>query len=161
MQSFQFDMLDSGQCVYSISVIYIPYVTYVCRFRLCIAEQRFPVVLWVGKPRGGEEGRGRGSSEKSSNVKASLDRRLLWLHCTTLLSMSWRRIGLGAKKSNSPFPDVFPPHFLTILTIVFKDPSLFLCTTESRKRSSLGCYLVRFPDLGNLTQRCFLEEGPL
>ena len=144
-------MLHSGQCVYSICITYIPYVTNVCQFCLCIAWHGFPVVLRVGKlQEEGEEGKW-GSSEKSSNVKASLDRWILWLHCTTLLSMSWRRIGLGAKKSNSPFPDVFPPHFLTILTIVFKDPSLILCTKESRKRSSLGCYLVSFLDLGNLT----------
>ena len=66
------------------------------------------------------------------------------LHYSALsvLEKDW----LGGEKIE--LPDVFPPHFLTILTIVFKDPSLFLCTTESRKRSSLWCQV---PDLGNLT----------
>ena len=93
-----------------------------------------------GEERRGEEG---GSSEKSSNVKASLDRRLLWLHCTTQLSMSWRRIGFGAKKLNSPFPDVFPPHLLQGC----ESSLLYLRTISlhNRNQESLGCYLVRFP----------------
>ena len=157
-------MLDRGQCVYSISVIYIPYVTYVCRFRLCIAEQRFPVVLWVGKPRGGGRGGGFQWEELQCQSFIRPMDTLAALHYSALnvLEKDW----LGGEKIELSFSrrlsSTLSPGMWK-LTIVFKDPSLFLCTKESRKRSSLGCYLVRFPDwleVGNLTWRCYLEEGP-